>query len=228
MDTFDILDEVVADMENDDNLLRIKRLLIYASRGEWAKNVDEVVCYGLRQLIEEVLVNVPDADTLKRSLAEQVRNLNSRPEYVESADSIIGTIGFLYSMRSKILPTVTAPEIQPDSQAPELSPSGKPEFIPHPFDLRSEICRNVSPLQAKILIYSSLYHPFNPRERDWSELNKYDLDDLLQTLYQSCNSAQEVKDRLYATAQNSEFADDDQRAAGVVYQALRSLFNAPL
>jgi hypothetical protein len=218
MDTFDILDEVVADMENDDNLLRIKRLLLYASRGEWAKNVDEVVCYGLRQLIEEVLVNVPDADTLKRSLAEQVRNLNSRPEYVESADSIIGTIGFLYPMREQILPKVVKQDTPP-------APTPKPEFIPHPFDLRSEICRNASPLQVKILIFSTLYHPFSPRERDWSELNKYDLDDLLQALYQACNSAQEVKDKLYSTAQTSEFAEDAQRTAGVIYQAMRSLFN---
>jgi hypothetical protein len=215
----DILDEVVADLENDDNLLRIKRLLIFTSRGTWAKNVDEVVCYGLRQLIEEVLVNVPDAETMKRTLSEQVKRLNNRTEYVESADTIIGTIGFLYGMKDQFAITAFAPLEDNVATAPQ-----KPEAIPNPFDLRSEICRNVSPLQAKILIYASLYHPFSPRERDWSPINACDLDDLLHVLYQTCNSSQEVKDRLYHAAQGTEFAEDDHRAAGVIYQSMRSLF----
>ncbi|MFN3927964.1 MAG: hypothetical protein ACK4QL_11790 [Pseudanabaenaceae cyanobacterium] len=215
----DIIDEVIADLENDDNLLRIKRLLLYVSRGVWAKNVDEVSCFGLRQLIEEVLVNVPDPDTMKRTLSEQVRNLNNRPEYVESADKIIGSIGFLYNMRDQFDLKIVQSTPSQDHQTLQ-----KPEYIPNPFDLRSEICRNASPLQAKILIYSALYQPFSPRERDWSPIANYDLDDFLQVLYQTCNSAQELKDRLYYAAQNSELPEDNQRTAGIIYQAMRSLF----
>ncbi len=217
MQATDILDEVVADLENDDNLLRIKRLLLYASRNVWAKDVDEVVRYGLRQLIEELLGAVEDIDTLKKILSEQVKRLNNRPEYVQSADTIIGTVGFLYSMRSQF----AKPPAPPQPATPT-----KPETIPHPFDLRSEICRNVSPLQAKILIYSALYYPFSPRERDWSPMNNYDLDDLLSALYRACDTSEDVRSRLYYTAQRSEFAEDSQRTAGVIYQAMRSLFPA--
>jgi len=217
MQAVDILDEVVADLENDDNLLRIKRLLIYASRNVWAKSVDEVVCYGLRQLIEELLASVEEIDTLKKVLGEQVKRLNNRPEYVESADTIIGTIGFLYPLRSQFAKNV----ISPAQTAPQ-----KPEFIPNPFDLRSEICRNVSPLQAKILIYSALYYPFSPRERDWSPMNNYDLDDLLLSLYQACDTSEDLRSRLYTAAQQSDFVEDNQRTAGVIFQAMRSLFPA--
>ncbi len=217
MQALDILDEVVADLENDDNLLRIKRLLIYASRNVWAKSVDEVVRYGLRQLIEELLGSVEEIDTLKKVLGEQVKRLNNRPEYVESADTIIGTIGFLYPLRSQFAKTV----ISTAQPAPQ-----KPEFIPNPFDLRSEICRNISPLQAKILIYSALYYPFSPRERDWSPMHNYDLDDLLLALYQTCDTSEDVRSRLYSAAQKSDFVEDNQRAAGVIFQAMRSLFPA--
>jgi len=219
MQAVDILDEVVADLENDDNLLRIKRLLIYASRNVWAKTVDEVVRYGLRQLIEELLGSVEEIDTLKKILAEQVKRLNNRPEYVESADTIIGTIGFLYSMRDQFAKTPVSTTTEPTAQQ-------KSEFIPNSFDLRSEIGRNVSPLQAKILIYSALYYPFSPRERDWSPMNNYDLDDLLLALYQACATSEDVRTRLYTAAQKSEFVEDSQRAAGVIFQAMRSLFPA--
>ncbi len=217
MQATDILDEVVADLENDDNLLRIKRLLLYACRNVWAKDVDEVVRYGLRQLIEELLSAVEDIDTLKKILSEQVRRLNNRQEYVQSADTIIGTVGFLYSMRSQF----AKPPATPQPPTPT-----KPETIPHPFDLRSEICRNVSPLQAKILIYSALYYPFSPRERDWSPMNNYNLDDLLLALYQACATSEDVRSKLYEAAQKSEFVEDSQRTAGVIYQAMRSLFPA--
>jgi hypothetical protein len=218
MQAVDILDEVVADLENDDNLLRIKRLLLYASRNIWAKTVDEVARYGLRQLIEELLSSVQEIDTLKKILGEQVKRLNNRPEYVQSADTIIGTIGFLYPMRSQLVKTTVSQEPAP--------PQAKPESIPHPFDLRSEICRNVSPLQAKMLIYSALYYPFSPRERDWSPMNNYDLDDLLSALYQACETSEDVRSRLYSAAQKSEFVEDSQRTAGVIFQAMRSLFPA--
>ena len=217
MQALDILDEVVADLENDDNLLRIKRLLIYASRNVWAKSVDEVVRYGLRQLIEELLGSVEEIDTLKKVLGEQVKRLNNRPEYVESADTIIGTIGFLYPLRSQFAKAVSSTE---------QTAQPKPETIPNPFDLRSEICRNISPLQAKILIYSALYYPFSPRERDWSPMHNYDLDDLLLALYQACDSSEDVRSLLYTAAQKSDFVEDNQRAAGVIFQAMRSLFPA--
>jgi hypothetical protein len=222
-----LIDEIVASLAEDENILRIKRLMLFICHDYWSNDVEEVKRTDLRQLVEETLHTFPVLGDLKQTINLYLKRINKQSDYLLAADTVIDTIGLLYAD----LPPSATSSIDPQSStiAEPLPPTTqKLGYIPNPFDVRGDVCRNISPLHAKILIFSVLEYPFDPTERDWSTLCTYDLDTLLERLFLTCDTSAELKVRLFDTAQNLTFAEDARRAAGVVFQTLEPFFEWPI
>ncbi|MFN5855238.1 MAG: hypothetical protein ACK456_04960, partial [Pseudanabaenaceae cyanobacterium] len=77
---------------------------------------------------------------------------------------------------------------------------------------------------AKILLYSVLHYRCLYGDKDWSGLNTYDLDDLLNELFATCPTSTILEEKLTQTAQSLDIPDDANRAAAVILQAMHDLY----
>ena len=250
MEDLNLLEEVIDSLEQDSNVLRIKRLILFTCNDIWSNDINEVKPLHIRQLVRELMLIFPDLNTLKQKLNSHVKQLSKQSDYLLAADNIIDSIGFLYTLRDEgklpksFLNPQPAPEVAShNSEQPTLNDvssdvSDQSDFdsqstIPHRhnlkyltnlFDLRADISRNISPLHAKILLFSSLNYRFSPQERDWSALYTYDLDDLMQLIFQTYESFDALEQRLTQVSQTLDQPEDAKRASAVILQVLRPFY----
>jgi len=242
MEDLSLLEEVIDSLEQDTNVLRIKRLILFTCHDVWSNDVNEVKTLHIRQLVREVMIMFPDLNILKQKLNSQVRQLSKQSDYILAADNIVDCLGFLYSLRDegKLPNSFLQPEKYPTTTLPKNTQASKVnesdrdhDTIPHRhnlkyltnlFDLRANISRNISSLHAKILLFSSLNYRFSPQERDWSALYTYDLDDLVQLIYQRYETFEELEKQLYQVSLTLDQPEDAKRAASVILQALKPFY----
>jgi hypothetical protein len=241
MEDLNLLEEVIDSLEQDSNVLRIKRLILFTCHDSWSNDVNEVKALHMRQLVQELMIMFPDLNKLKHKLNSQVKQLSKQSDYLLAADNIIDSLGFLYTLRDEgklpdsFLNPAPALVSQNGSIATSLEAADRNESdtIPHKhnlkyltnlFDLRAEISRNVSPLHAKILLFSSLNYRFSPQERDWSPLYTYDIDDLIQLIFQTYETVEALESRLAEVSLTLDQPEDAKRAAAVILQVMRPFY----
>jgi molybdopterin converting factor small subunit len=93
-----------------------------------------------------------------------------------------------------------------------------------PFDLRLNVMKYTTPLRAKLLIFSVLYHPIKKTQHDWLLMKAKPLDDLLFELFSTCPTLEELEAKLYQTAQAIEDADENTQAAGAIAQSMKRFY----
>ncbi len=241
MEDLNLLEEVIDSLEQDGNVLRIKRLILFTCHDTWSNDVNEVKALHMRQLVRELMIMFPELSMLKQKLNGHVKQLSKQSDYLLAADNIIDNIGFLYTLRNegKLPHNFLKPEMAigikngSNSSRQNMSERGESDTIPHRhnlkyltnlFDLRADISRNVSPLHAKILLFSSLNHRFSPQERDWSPLYTYDLDDLIQIIFQTYETFEALETQLKQVSLTLDQPEDAKRASAVILQALRPFY----
>ncbi|NMF59576.1 hypothetical protein [Pseudanabaena yagii] len=238
MEDFNLLEEVIDSLEQDSNVLRIKRLILFTCNDTWSNDVNEVKALQMYQLVRGLMLRFPDINVLKQKLNSHVKQLSKQSDYLLAADNIIDAIGFLYTLRDEgKLPHkfLNAEEVAENTSEPVNDNSGfdSQSTIPHRhnlkyltnlFDLRADISRNISPLHAKILLFSSLHYRFSPQERDWSALYTYDLDDLMQLVFQTYETFDALEQQLTQVSQTLDQPEDAKRASAVILQALRPFY----
>jgi hypothetical protein len=90
------LNEVVRDLEQHNNSLRIRKMLFCAARSQWENDRNSLSSVPMRDLVEEILDLNSTLDQLSVSLYEIVKNVNRQTEYSLVANTIISTVGKLY------------------------------------------------------------------------------------------------------------------------------------
>jgi hypothetical protein len=241
MEDSNLLEEVIDSLEQDSNVLRIKRLILFTCHDSWSNDVNEIKALPMRQLVRELMLLFPDLNMLKHKLNSQVKQLSKQSDYLLAADNIIDSLGFLYTLRDEgTLPySFLNPEIASVSQNEssvtknEAHEKNDSDTIPHKhnlkyltnlFDLRADISRNISPLHAKILLFSSLNYRFSPQERDWSALYTYDIDDLIELIFQTYETIEALEARLSEVSLTLDQPEDAKRASAVILQAIRPFY----
>jgi hypothetical protein len=278
MSAINLLDEVIDELEQNDNVVRIKRLILFTCHDFWVSDIKELEDVDFRELIQELLAVIPSLDNLKLLLNSHVKKLSRPGAYLLAADVIIDTVGQLYTHHSSDPPddiksiaeiedtgllihgversaqigVVAPPDVganfyqaqdngsllrdaqsslpeqdsaitSPPQDTPPPTPT-KPDYIVKPFELRYEIASNISPLRAKVLIFSALHYKFNPRDRDWAQINSHDLDDLLLELFQICDTFEVLEAKLHETAKQLDDRQENDQAASLISAAMRSLY----
>jgi hypothetical protein len=91
-----LLNEVIQDLEQHQNALRIRKMLFCATKNKWENNTNTLLSLPMRELVQEILDLNSTIDQLSISLYEIVKNLNRQTEYASVANTIISYIGKLY------------------------------------------------------------------------------------------------------------------------------------
>ncbi|MFM6347558.1 MAG: hypothetical protein ACKPFK_20765, partial [Dolichospermum sp.] len=146
-------------LEQDSNVLRIKRLILFTCHDIWSNDINEVKALQMYQLVRELMLKVDDINVLKHKLNSHVKQLSKQSDYLLAADSIIDALGFLYTLRDegKLSQSFLNAEGILTNTEPIFDNSGFDNQSPNPhqhnlkylanlFDLRTDISRNISPL----------------------------------------------------------------------------------
>jgi hypothetical protein len=233
MEDSSLLEEVIDSLEQDSNVLRVKRLVLFTCHDSWSNDVNEVKALQMRQLVRELMIIFPDLNVLKQKLNSNIKQLSKQSDYLLAADSIIDSLGFLYTLRDegKLPKSFLNPEVS--AAIANNSEQNDSDTIPHKhnlkyltnlFDLRADISKNISPLQAKILLFSALNYRFSPQERDWSALYTHDIDDLIQLAFQTYDTFEVLEKRLAEVSLTLDQPEDAKRASAVILQVLRPFY----
>ncbi|WP_044210891.1 hypothetical protein [Coleofasciculus chthonoplastes] len=260
--------ETASELEEDSNILRIKKLMLYVGKNHWETDSQILEQLNLADLIQDLRESYPSIKKLSAALKQQVQTLNRQADYIVVAKTILKVLQKLYTDDSEItrVKSAKAARSQPPAPPPTRFPSqantgnrntrkradkdNQEKFPNHqsplvqgqeirqsatqdstsnscpydPFDLRLNVMKYTTPLRAKLLIFSVLYHPIKKTQHDWLLMKAKPLDDLLFELFSTCPTLEELEAKLYQTAQALEDADENTQAAGAIAQSMKRLY----
>ncbi|MFB2893616.1 hypothetical protein ACE1CI_11950 [Aerosakkonemataceae cyanobacterium BLCC-F50] len=226
MKALSLLDEVVKNLEEHQNSLRIRKLIYAICKNKWENDANKLNSIQLKELIQELQIANPTLDYLNFSLDKVVKTLNKPMEYALVADVIAEEMTRLYPDAEEATQQVVKSNPVPP-QSVEYKPNlgwDEPPISYDPFELRVEIIKYTNPLRAKILAYSIVYHIFDFSSQDWLSLKTKELDDLLQKLFDRCKTLKDLEYNLQTVAKNLTPTDEHTQAAGAVYQAMKRYY----
>ncbi len=96
MANMDRLDRVVSDLERDQNLRRIKKLLYCSCYGVWEDSPARLEQVALREIVQGVWERSPTLDALQFQLNRIVKTLNKPVEYAHVANAVLRVMTQLY------------------------------------------------------------------------------------------------------------------------------------
>lgn len=232
MDNLFLIEQVSGNLETHQNSIRIKKLLLYACKNVWSNDAQVLAQLNMKDLIKEFLDFNPSIKHSKFTLYSVARSLSKSEEYTAIANEIIKELGKIFPEEitensiSKSTPNSSSLPTYPTNQNPIKSPS-QPQKLPayNHFDLRMEVIKYANPLRAKIMIFSALYNIFDFSDRDWLNLRRETLDDLLQNLFNSCPTLTELEYKLYNTAKLLGENPENKQAITSIIQAIKPLYD---
>lgn len=103
------LDEVVRDLIQEPDLVRIKKLLIYACTQTWESNSDRIHATDLYGLLQALLTIAPTPEQLQFVLYKVANSLNKAADYLLIADAVIEPIKQRYPVPVQVTRTDSVP-----------------------------------------------------------------------------------------------------------------------
>ena len=231
--------QVSSYLEAQPEKIRIKKLILCASRNYWENDPSKLQAIPLEFLIGELHAIAGTIADLKLLLSNVVNTLNRKAEYFLIADTITQSLEALYchSINSftVALPSTnqaeasfTQPIDQHSASQVARSPGIETELAQSaydPFELRLEIMKYTNPLRAKILLFSVLQHKFSFSASDWSALKACEFDYLLQQLFEQCETLSTLESRLEIIASCLEDPYEYNQAAGAIIQCVQPFYS---
>jgi len=227
-----LYNEVVRGLGWDPNLLRIKKLILYACWQQWESDPVKLDGINLGILVRELHRLAPKLQQLQTTLTTVVDALNKQAEYRPIAQTIISKFSCLYPSESAVAATAecNSPAVcDPASSQAATPPKSQLASIPQHqrinlFDYRLGIMKYANPLRAKILILSALHDDFRFTNQDWLNLKLYELDGLLRQLLFTCKTYTDLEALLYGAARRLQEPEETVQTATAVVQCLRSFY----
>ncbi len=196
-------------LDQDVNINRIKKLLIYTCRFYWEANSQVIEQTAVSDLIDELIKRYSSLEELRSSLSKIVKTLNKPIEYALVAEIILREVETIYG-RKRLSFVVDRPIFEPLNL----------------FDIRREILKYANPLQAKILLFSSAYYPFEFCIQDWSNLKLYSLDGLLRTVLTQVETIEALQQLLNDKANQLHNPESYLEIVPILTRSLKSNYSA--
>lgn len=244
--------------------IRIKKLLYAICKGRWENDVQKLGQAPFVELLQTLKNIHPQLLTFEQSLNELVNSLNRQSYYRGIASAMLEYVAPLYEDTAMTTQMIDIPQFMDRGQRRPTEPSypnKEDVFVAqHPIEhiangnqqnstvdslipvaikapevvqnlvekldiyrLKLEIIKYTNPLRAKILLFSILYHPFNPKGQDWSLLKTCDLDDLLLKAIAAHPTVADLESKLTATAQALFDPEEHLQAVSTIIQAITLL-----
>lgn len=193
-------------LDQDVNVSRIKKLLIYTCRKYWEANSYVIEQIATSELLDELMEQYATLEALRSGLSKIVKTLNKPAEYSLVAEIVLREVEPLYGEKNS---SAIAEPIEPVNL----------------FDIRQEILKYANPLKAKILLFSSIYYRFEFYSQDWSNLKLYSLDGLLRTVLTQVETIEQFEQLLNEKASDLREPDTYLEIVPILVRSLKLNYN---
>lgn len=217
-----LLPQVIQELEQDENALRLKKLLFYTCKQVWQNDLTVVDNASWQDYIQELIKQNSTLASLKRNIYGMAKTTNKPKQYLLIADTLISYIEKLYSIEE--VTQAYFINFQPDLLSKEAVNLSKVNKDYNLFELRLSVISSINPLKAKILLFSALNEQFNFSDRDWINLRTQHLDELLQTLFELCPTFSDLKNKLEITASIMPKLDGSMQVAKAIIQSFKPYY----
>ncbi|MGB3207255.1 MAG: hypothetical protein WBB28_19900 [Crinalium sp.] len=242
MENNSLLQKVAKDLEQHENSLRIKKVIVCACIKVWENDKNKLEFFRFEDLIKQIRSKNPSLESLKISLYNVVRTLNKPQEYALIAKTIYSTLMPLYPEAQRSASVTSGKSASLNSERNTVGSSQKnieqkPQSKPQPgfnsnqikasvdsFALKMEIMNYANPLRAKIVLFSTLYHPFDFTNQDWINLKGYELDDLLIKVFSVWSNFPDFEYHIMNASMNMQQSDENTKVANVIVRCLKPLY----
>lgn len=225
------LPQISNEIERHPEALRMKKMLVCAWQDIWENDAKRLRAIALTSLLESVINKYPTLEDLSEALQRIANTLNKKQEYQAIGNSIILILGKVYPDTEEVTQVYAAPPTHITLASHQPLPSSPPIVDPpvnyqirtgyDPFNLRLELMRYTNPLRAKILLFSALHQKKRLEEQDWVKLKADNLDSLLYTIYEQCETLEKLEACLCTTANHAEDEPSEcNQAAGAIIQCM--------
>lgn len=92
-----LLDQIAEELTQDQNLLRIKKLLLYVCTGTWENDSQRLDRATTRVLLQHLFDLSPSFEQLQQQLNQVVTTLNKSAEYTIVANTVINRFHTVYA-----------------------------------------------------------------------------------------------------------------------------------
>ncbi len=229
MDRLSRIAAVTQTLQQDLNLIRIKKLLLYVCRNQWTTDNETVKQIDLTALIEEVYFYNPSLEHIQVSLDNTIKRINKKAEYMQIAQILLAKLTPLYeetSTSSQGVPPSPVAAQESMMQEPAAS-TGWSQFQLgdyDAYDLRCNVMRHTNPLRAKIILFTALNYPVELSYRGVATLQRQSIDQLVKEILDSTATPMELETKLRDGAAKLENSDDNTQTVGALLQTLKPLY----
>lgn len=218
-----LLPQVIQNLEQHENSVRLKKLLVYVCQQVWENDLTVIDNASWQDYIQELISKNSTIESLKRNVYGMAKTTTKPKQYLSIADILIRQLKQLYFIKDEVTQAYFV-NFQPaliHEETPELFKTNR---LLDSFQLKLNIITAINPLKAKILLFSALNEQFNFSSQDWINLRAQQLDDLLQNLFELYPTFTELKNRLEDTANTMRNLDESMQVARVISQYFKPYY----
>jgi len=196
-------DEVIQGLTQDQNALRIKKLLVYACRRVWESEPAKLSYFNISDLIQELLTIAPSSTQLKAYLGRITQTLSKADEYILIAHTI-----FNYLQKLCL-----------DYQDATQVMSSQPNYE----KIASVLEQDPEQIRMRKLLFCACYGSW---ENDVNRLNQYPLPGLLQHLLGITVTLQNLQGALSSIVRTLNRQQEYMLIANRLVEALNPLYSS--
>lgn len=228
----DIYAWVAHDIDTDAQQMRLKKLLLYTYQDVWENDLRQLNSIDWVSLLKELVNFMPTFSQLNALVQEAVQRVSKPAEYSVIGNMLLAKLEPLYpdSAYPNSVEVVTPPvyqtnsSIDPSTSYEQSKAPFDPQIVHDLFDLRLELMRFTNSMRTKILLFSTLYFPFDPDRDNWQDLRNHELDGLLRQLFYAYPSFDKVEHTLWQVAQSLNESTTYEQSANYILQVIKPLY----
>ncbi len=230
----DIYACVADDIDTDVQQMRLKKLLFYTYQDVWESDLRQLNIIDWASLLRELVSFMPTFSQLIALVQESVQRVSKPAEYTAIGNLLLTKLECLYAdvsypkihfeaIASPVVPLVNRSANQPVQI--DLKIPFDTKITNDLFDLRLELMRFTNSMRAKILLFSTLYYPFDPDRDNWHDLRNHGLDGLLSQLFYAYPSFDKAESAIWQIARSLNESSAYEQSANYILQVIKTLYD---
>jgi hypothetical protein len=202
--TSSLLDQIADELLRDQNLTRIRKLLLYTCTGAWETDPHRLNRVTLRSLVQRLFELCPTFEQLQQRLHQIVASLNKSNEYTLIANTVIARFQVIYG----------------ESQQSQLTTQAIDQGI---YQLMGQRLQQLNPVRVKKLLLLTCR---NIWESNTCQLEQLDVALLIQELHQLAPTPQSLEQTLHQVAATLSKPEEYTALAKQISDLLKPLYQA--
>jgi hypothetical protein len=231
MSVTSILNEVVQNLEESPNLIRIKKVMFCACKGKWENDHIKLKNMSVETLVKELYWKTQKIDKLYKVFEKILSKINKKTEYSLVINTILEQVSKLYlEVKDAKKDDIEIPRLMNsiDLMQNPNQPVGQQSILSQDsrilFEVRFKLMQHSNPLKVKILIFSAIEREFNFSSQDWLQLRSISLDQLLEQLVQTFPTFSALECHVKKVSSYLDKSDEMLQVATALIESIKPLY----